>query len=341
MSELLLQLLMYAQLLLLFILHLVPVLLSIALITLIERRTMGSMQRRRGPNSMGMWGSLQPIADGLKLVLTQIVTTSHSSLYIFVLAPLFSLLFMFVIWLLIPVSSAFVLLDLPYVLLLVVIIGTFNVQSIIFAGWSSNSKYAFLGSVRAASQMISYEICMGTVFASVILLAGSFSIIDIVHSQLDVWFVFPLFPVWLLFVVTSLAETNRTPFDLVEAEAELVAGYHVEYASVFFAFIFIAEYGNILIMSSLSTLFFFGGWIPPFCATLEESLVLDIFFSWYSGFIFSCKTAVNVFIFILVRATVPRYRYDQLMRLGWTILIPLSFSVLILQCFIIEYFVMY
>jgi len=261
--------------LLLFVAEAVPLLLAIALITLLERRTMGSVQRRRGPNSMGMWGSMQPIADGIKLILKELITASHTSVFVFIVAPLISLLLMFTLWLFIPVSSAFVLIELQYVMLCVMIIGTLNVQSIVFAGWGSNSKYAFLGSVRAASQMISYEICMGTVFASVILMAGSFSIIDIVYSQIDVWFILPLLPIWILFVITSLAETNRPPFDLVEAEAELVAGYHVEYSAVFFALIFIAEYGNILIMSAISTILFFGGWVPPSCETVEELLRVD------------------------------------------------------------------
>jgi NADH-quinone oxidoreductase subunit H len=326
----------YVQLPLLFIIQIVPHLLAIALITLLERRTMASIQRRRGPNSIGMWGSLQPIADGIKLLLTELLYTSNSSVFIFIAAPLLSLFLMFGVWFIIPVSSAFVIIELQYMLLLVMILGTVNVQTVIFSGWASNSKYAFLGGVRAASQMISYEICMGTVFASVILMSGSFSIIEIVHSQISVWYAIPLLPIWLLFIITSLAETNRAPFDLIEAEAELVAGNNVEYASVLFAAIFIAEYGNILIMSAISTLFFFGGWIPYSCVTLADLQAIDAACSWYCGFIFSVKTAFNVFIFVLVRATVPRYRYDQLMGLGWKILIPSSFTILLVESFIIE-----
>jgi NADH-quinone oxidoreductase subunit H len=326
----------YVQVPLLFLIHIVPLLLAIALITLLERRTMASIQRRRGPNSMGMWGSLQPIADGVKLLLTELIYTSNSSVFIFIAAPLLSLFLMFGLWFVIPVSSAFVVVDLQYLLFFVMILGTVNVHTVIFSGWASNSKYAFLGGVRAASQMISYEICMGTVFASVILMSGSFSVVDIVYSQLHIWYILPLFPIWLLFVITSLAETNRTPFDLIEAEAELVAGNNVEYASVLFAAIFIAEYGNILIMSAISTLFFFGGWIPYHCISLDELSTVDAACSWYCGLVFSIKTALNVFLFILVRATVPRYRYDQLMGLGWKVLIPSSFTILLTECIFME-----
>jgi NADH-quinone oxidoreductase subunit H len=232
----------------------------------------------------------------------------------------------------------FALLELQYSMLLILIIGSLNVHTIIFAGWSSNSKYAFLGGVRAASQMISYEICLGTVFASVILMCGSFTLVDVVYSQVSVWFVLPLFPVWVLFVITSLAETNRTPFDLVEAEAELVAGYNVEYSAMPFAMLFIAEYGNIMFMSALSTIFFFGGWLLPFSDTLDESALDESVSAILGSFVFATKTSINVFIFILVRATVPRYRYDQLMSIGWKVLIPISLSVLIVQCCILTYF---
>jgi NADH-quinone oxidoreductase subunit H len=315
----------------LFISEIVPILLSIAVITLIERRAMGSIQRRRGPNEHGTFGILQPIADGLKLLLKELVFTSNANAIIFILAPLCTLFFTLLFWCMIPCSQRFVLVDLQYVLFIFLIVGTFNVQTVIFAGWASNSKYAFLGGIRAASQMISYEICLGTIVASVILMSGSLSIIEIVHSQFDVWFFFPLFPVWVLFFITALAETNRTPFDLVEAEAELVAGYHVEYSAVFFALLFIAEYGNILIMSTMSTLFFFGGWINPFSSSISECIYAETHNLIYCYFIFAFKVSFHVFLFVLVRATVPRYRYDQLMNMGWKILLPLSISFLMLQ----------
>lgn len=243
----------------LFISEIVPILLSIAVITLIERRAMGSIQRRRGPNENGTFGIFQPIADGPKSISKEIIFTSNANAVLSIAAPLFTLFFTLFFWCLIPGSQQFALVELQYVLSVFPIVGTFNVQTVIFAGWASNSKYAFLGGIRAASQMISYEICLGTVIASVMLMCGSTSIVDIVHNQSDVWFVLPLFPIWVLFFVTALAETNRTPFDLVEAEAELVAGYNVEYSAVFSALSFIAEYGNILIMSTMSTLLFFGG----------------------------------------------------------------------------------
>lgn len=316
-------------------------LLAIAVITLIERRAMGSMQRRRGPNDNGDLGMFQPIADGLKLVLKELFSTSNANAALFMAAPLYTLFFTVFFWCLIPGSQRFAVVELQYVLLIFLIVGTFNVQTVIFAGWSSNSKYAFLGGIRAASQMISYEICLGTVVASVMLMAGSYSLVDIVYSQFDVWFVFPLFPIWLLFVISSLAETNRTPFDLVEAEAELVAGYNVEYSSIFFALLFIAEYGNILIMSTISTIFFFGGWLSPFCGSLDEALHQQVYNWAFCGFFFSLKTALNVFVFVVVRATVPRYRYDQLMNLGWKVLLPFSLSALVLQSALMHFLCIY
>jgi NADH-quinone oxidoreductase subunit H len=315
-----------AQLILIFVVEILPQLLAIACITLIERKVMGSIHRRRGPSwdENGVFGVAQPITDGIKLVLKEIVSISNNDFIIFLLAPLFTLYFTFLVLLNLPISEYFVTVELQYIVLVILIVGSFNVQAITLAGWSSNSKYAFLGGIRAASQMISYEICMGTIVSSVIMMSGSFSLVDIVYSQYDVWFIFPLFPIWVLFVIVSLAETNRSPFDLVEAEAELVAGYHVEYSGGLFAIFFVAEYGNILIMSVVSTLFFFGGWLLPFAQYVDVPGVLG-------GFFFCVKTSFNVFIFILVRATVPRYRYDQLMGLGWKVLLPISLSLLVLQ----------
>lgn len=321
-----------------FILDIIPFFLAIAVITLIERRLMGSIQRRRGPNMNGDLGLFQPIADGLKLIIKEIFHTTEANAGLFISAPLFTLFFTIVCWCMIPGAQHFALVELEYFVFFFIIIGTFNVQAIILSGWSGNSKYAFLGGVRAASQMISYEICMGTVIASVMLQAGSASITEIVYCQYDIWFVVPLFPTWILFVIVSLAETNRTPFDLVEAEAELVAGYNVEYSGIFFVLFFISEYGNILIMSTISTLFFFGGWLVPFTSSIEDSVEFAIQNWTICGIWFSLKTTFNVLIFIVIRATIPRYRYDQLMSIGWKALMPFCISLVLLQSSIIILF---
>jgi NADH-quinone oxidoreductase subunit H len=212
------------------------------------------------------------------------------------------------------------LLESTFSILFLLAISSLSVHSIIFSGWSSNSKYAFLGSIRSASQMISYELCISTIFLSIVLMTGSFSLINVVSSQSDVWFCVPLFPFFILFLIASLAETNRAPFDLPEAEAELVAGYNVEYSSIIFAMFFLAEYGNILIMSSISTLFFLGGWNGLFLINWIPSSLL-----------FAIKVSLHVLFFILVRAAYPRYRYDHLMKLGWKVFLPLSFFLLVLQ----------
>jgi NADH-quinone oxidoreductase subunit H len=321
----------FLQLCCIVISEIIPLLLAIAVITLIERRAMGSIQRRRGPNETGDLGMLQPIADGIKLIIKELFTTSNSNAGLFMAAPIYTLFFTLFFWSLIPGAQRFAIVELQYVLLVFLIVGTFNVQTVIMAGWASNSKYAFLGGIRAASQMISYEICMGTVIGSVMLTAGSYSLCDTVYNQWDIWFVIPLFPTWVLFVIIMPAETNRTPFDSVEAEAESVAGYNVEYSSVLSAMPLIAEYGNILIMSTVSTLFFYGGWLPPFCGTLEEAVHISNSKWVLCGVVFAAKIALNVFIFVLVRATVPRYRYDQLMNIGWKTLLPISVTWLLLQ----------
>lgn len=318
---------------LMFLLDIVPFILSIAVMTLLERKAMSSIQRRRGPSVAGFFGILQPLADGLKLLLKEVFYTSNSNVILFFLSPVLTFFFTLVIWLIVPLSVNFVLLEMPFILLFVLIISSLSVQTIIFSGWSSNSKYAFLGSIRSASQMISYELCMSTIFASIIVMSGSFSIFDIVNSQECIWFIVPLFPMWVLFVVCSLAETNRAPFDLAEAEAELVAGYNVEYSAISFALFFLAEYGNILIMSVLSTIFFFGGWFLPINSSFFCGEILV--------FVFALKVSLNVLLFILVRAAFPRYRYDQLMGIGWKVLLPLSCALLILQCSLLLCFDMF
>lgn len=301
-----------------FLINIIFILLCIALFTLIERKVMSSVQRRKGPNLTGLFGFLQPFADGLKLLIKEIIIPSNSNFFIFLLSPVITFFFTIFIFFMIPFLPGYVVLDSPFSIILLLAVSSLSVHGIIFSGWSSNSKYAFLGSIRSASQMISYEICMSTIFLSIVLISGSYSLVEIVNSQKDIWFVLPLFPIWVLFLIVSLAETNRAPFDLPEAEAELVAGYNVEYSSILFAMFFLAEYGNILIISSISTIFFFGGWN-------------NLLFLFNNYFIFSIKVSLNVLFFLLVRSAFPRYRYDHLMKLGWKNLIPISFFFIILE----------
>jgi NADH-quinone oxidoreductase subunit H len=218
----------------------------------------------------------------------------------------------------IPWSYCFSYIDLPFSIVIVLAVSSLGVHGIIFSGWASNSKYSFLGSIRSASQILSYEICISTIYLTAVLLSGSFSLSNIVFSQQDVWFIFPLLPIWILFVITSLAETNRAPFDLPEAEAELVAGYNVEYSAIAFALFFLAEYGNMILMSIISTLLFFGGWNTFVMFKVHEVVC------------FTIKILLNMFIFLWVRASFPRYRYDQLLQIGWTILVPISFMLIVL-----------
>jgi NADH-quinone oxidoreductase subunit H len=299
--------------------YLIMIILTIAFFTLLERKVMSSIQRRRGPNIVGLFGFIQPFADGLKLLLKELLYTSNSNILIFFLAPIFTFMCTLTIWLVIPLIPNYTLVDIPFSVLFLLAISSFSVHTIIFSGWASNSKYAFLGSIRSASQMISYEITISTIYLSVIMIAGSFSLSDIINSQQFIWFIWPLFPMWILFVITSLAETNRAPFDLPEAEAELVAGYNVEYSAITFALFFLAEYGNMILMSTLATIFFFGGW--QFQNLTHELNIIT----------FSIKIVCNMFIFLWVRAAYPRYRYDQLMKIGWKVLIPLSFSLLMFE----------
>lgn len=287
-------------------------LLSIAFTTLVERKVLGSTQRRRGPNAVGYLGLLQPFSDGLKLFIKEHLIPRDADQLVYFLAPVFTFFCSLKIWTSFPWDNN----DFPAAswngIIYLLIIMSLGAYGIIFAGWSSNSKYAFLGGLRSTAQMISYEVGLSFLFLGVCLLTQSVDLVDIVNIQSSVWFVFPLFPVWILFVVCALAETNRAPFDLPEAEAELVAGYNVEYSGIPFALFFLGEYSNIIAMSGLSSLLFWGGWLSP----VE-------FLSWIPGSIwFALKTSLHVFLFIWVRATFPRYRYDQLMSLGWKTLFP-------------------
>ena len=300
----------------------VPLLLAVAFLTLAERKVMASMQRRKGPNVVGIFGLFQPIADGLKLLVKEPVLPSSANLVIFLFAPVLTFLLSQVAWAVIPFGEGLVLADLNVGLLYIFAISSLGVYGIITAGWSSNSKYAFLGSLRSAAQMVSYEVSLGLILITVLLCVGSLNLTEIVLAQEKVWFAIPLFPLLIMFFISCLAETNRAPFDLPEAEAELVAGYNVEYSSMGFALFFLGEYANMIVMSSLCALFFLGGWLPPFNLAI---------FYWIPGvFWFGIKIVFFLFVFIWVRAAFPRYRYDQLMRLGWKVLLPLSLAWVVL-----------
>jgi NADH-quinone oxidoreductase subunit H len=294
----------------------VPLLVAVAYFTLAERKVIASMQRRRGPNVVGMWGLLQPLADGLKLLIKETIFPSNSNVIIFILAPVITFLLSLLGWAVIPFGETMVLSDLNVGLLYIFAVSSLGVYGILTSGWASNSKYAFLGALRSAAQMVSYEVSIGLIIISVLLCAGSLNLSKIVLAQEDIWYVIPLFPVFILFFVSALAETNRAPFDLPEAEAELVAGYNVEYSAMGFALFFLGEYANILMMCALSTILFLGGWLPPF-----------YILSFIPGPIwFGLKVSFMAFVFIWVRAAYPRYRYDQLMRLGWKVFLPLSLA---------------
>jgi len=296
----------------------VPLLVAVAYFTLAERKVIASMQRRRGPNVVGMWGLLQPLADGLKLLIKETILPSNSNVVIFVLAPIVTFLLSLLGWAVIPYGETVVLSDLNVGILYIFAVSSLGVYGIITSGWSSNSKYAFLGALRSAAQMVSYEVSIGLIIISVLLCAGSLNLSQIVISQESIWYIIPLFPVFIMFFISALAETNRAPFDLPEAEAELVAGYNVEYSAMGFALFFLGEYANILMMCALITILFLGGWLPPF-PILPFTLIPGPIW-------FGIKVAFIGFVFIWVRASYPRYRYDQLMRLGWKVFLPLSLA---------------
>ncbi len=302
----------------------VPLLISVAMLTLVERKVIAAMQLRKGPNVTGFWGLLQPFADGLKLFLKETIIPTQSSKIIFLIAPMLTFSLALLGWAVIPISEDFVIANINVGVLYLFAISSLGVYGIIMAGWASNSKYAFLGAIRSSAQMVSYEVSLGLIIVCVLLMAGSLNLNDIVRAQaggMSHWYAFnilsgqfPLFPMFILFFISALAETNRHPFDLPEAEAELVAGYNVEYSSMSFALFFLGEYANMILMSGMTTILFLGGWQAP-C----EFLTIIPGFIW---FIF--KVCFCLFVFIWARATLPRYRYDQLMRLGWKIFLPLS-----------------
>nr|YP_009441357.1 NADH dehydrogenase subunit 1 [Lympha mucosa]ATN23366.1 NADH dehydrogenase subunit 1 [Lympha mucosa] len=296
----------------------IPLLIAVAYMTLAERKVMAAMQRRKGPNVVGLFGLLQPLADGLKLFVKETILPSSANLVIFVLAPIITFLLALISWCVLPINEGSVYSDINVGILYILAISSLGVYGIITAGWSSNSKYAFLGALRSAAQMVSYEVSIGLILINVLICAGSLNFTQIVLGQQTIWYAIPLFPLLILFYISILAETNRAPFDLPEAEAELVAGYNVEYSAMGFALFFLGEYANMILMCSLTTILFLGGWLPLFN--------LPIFYWIPPAIWFSLKTTILLFGFVWVRASFPRYRYDQLMRLGWKIFLPLSLS---------------
>jgi len=299
----------------------VPLLISVAYFTIAERKIMGSIHRRRGPNVIGFLGLLQPLADGLKLFAKETIFPSNSNILIFLLAPMLSFILSLIGWSVIPFSFNIVIADLNVGVLYLFAISSLSVFGIVMAGWSSNSKYPFLGALRSAAQMISYEVSIGFIIVNVCICVGSFNLSQIVLSQQNVWFLVPLFPMFVLFAISMLAETNRHPFDLPEAEAELVSGYNVEYSAMTFALFFLGEYANMLLMSSFISILFLGGWLPLF-----DIFPLNIL---PGSFWFSLKILLGVIFFIITRSTLPRYRYDQLMDIGWKCFLPLSLGYLL------------
>ncbi|HYD65357.1 NADH-quinone oxidoreductase subunit NuoH [Azospirillum sp.] len=300
----------------------VPLLVGVAYATYAERKVLGAIQMRQGPNIVGPWGLLQPFADGLKLFAKEQVLPAGANRVLYYIAPMLTFLLALVAWAVIPFDYGMVLSNLNVGILYLFAISSLGVYGIIVAGWASNSRYAFLGGLRSAAQMVSYEVSMGFVIITVLLCVGSLNLTDIVRAQEKIWFVVPLFPMFVIFFISALAETNRSPFDLPEGESELVAGFMVEYSSAPFALFFLGEYANMILMSAMTSILFLGGWLPP----------LDIApLNWIPGPIWlALKIAFFMFVYIWVRGTMPRYRYDQLMRLGWKVFLPFSLAWLVL-----------
>ena len=296
----------------------VPLLVAVAYLTYFERKVIASMQLRKGPNVVGPFGLLQPLADGAKLFIKETILPSGANKILFAMAPMLTFILSLIAWAVIPFDAGMVLADINVGILYLFAISSLGVYGVIMAGWASNSKYAFLGALRSAAQMVSYEVSIGFVIITVLLCVGSLNLSAIVEAQKTVWFAIPLLPMFVIFFVSALAETNRAPFDLPEGESELVAGYFVEYSSMTFALFFLGEYANMILMSGMTAVLFLGGWLPP----------IDIApFNWIPGPIwFFIKISLVLFCFLWVRATFPRYRYDQLMRLGWKVFLPLSLT---------------
>ena len=302
----------------------VPLLISVAYFTLVERKILGTIQRRRGPNVIGVYGLLQPLSDGFKLLIKEIVIPSSANKTLFLIAPIITFFISLMGWAVIPYDKYSLLSDINIGMLYVLGISSLGVYGIIISGWASNSKYAFLGALRSAAQMVSYEISIGFIIVCIIINSGSFNFQNIINSQTNCWNIITFFPLFLIFFTSGLAETNRHPFDLPEAEAELVSGYNVEYSAMGFALFSLGEYSNMLLMSSLNVILFLGGWLSPVNFIVIPGSI------W-----FGIKICIFVILFIWMRAALPRYRYDQLMNLGWKCFLPLSLMYLLIVCFVV------
>ena len=309
----------------------VLILISVAYFTLAERKLLAVIQRRRGPNVVGIYGLLQPLSDGFKLLIKEVILPSSSNKTIFLFAPVLTFIISLMGWALIPFDKYATLSELNLGILYILGISSVGIYGIIISGWSSNSKYAFLGALRSTAQMVSYEVSLGFIILTIAVLCESFNINEIIDFQTNIWFITPYFPLFLIFFISGLAETNRHPFDLPEAEAELVSGYNVEYSAMTFAMFSLAEYSNMLIMSSLNVILFLGGWLPLFS-----------FLSFIPGSVwFGLKICIFVILYVVMRAILPRYRYDQLMYLGWKIFLPVSLGYLFFTFGLIYGFDMY
>ena len=309
---------------------LVPVLVSVAMIVWLDRRVWAFVQKRQGPNVVGPFGLLQSLADALKYIFKEIIIPASSNKVIFILAPIITMTLALIAWAVIPFGAQQVLADINVGILYIFAVSSLGVYGIIMGGWASNSKYPFLGAIRSAAQMVSYEVSIGIIIINVLLCVGSLNLNDIVIAQKGIWFIIPLFPMFVIFFISALAETNRPPFDLPEAEAELVAGYQTEYSGMMYAMFWLGEYANILLMCALGSILFLGGWLSP----------VDLYpFNLIPGAIWLIFKILFLFIlFALVKAIVPRYRYDQLMRLGWKIFLPLSLIYVVLTASFLFYF---
>ena len=301
---------------------LVPILVSVALIVWLDRRVWGLVQKRKGPNVVGPFGLLQTLADALKYIFKEIIIPASANKSVFILAPIVTMTLALVAWAVIPMSEELVLADINVGILYLFAVSSLGVYGLIMGGWASNSKYPFLGAIRSAAQMVSYEVSIGIIIINVLLCVGSLNLKDIVIAQKDLWYVIPLFPMFVIFFISALAETNRPPFDLPEAEAELVAGYQTEYSGMMYAMFWLGEYANILLMCAMGTILFLGGWLPIVDIYPINMIPAPIWMILKILFLF--------FLFALIKAIVPRYRYDQLMRLGWKIFLPFSLIYLVI-----------
>ena len=309
---------------------LIPVLVSVAMIVWLDRRIWAFVQKRRGPNVVGPFGLFQTLADALKYIFKEIIIPASSNKIIFILAPIVTMTLALIAWAVIPFSEDYVLADINVGILYIFAISSLGVYGIIMGGWASNSKYPFLGSIRSAAQMVSYEVSIGVIIINVLLCVGSLNLSDIVLAQEKIWFVIPLFPMFVIFFISSLAETNRPPFDLPEAEAELVAGYQTEYSGMMYAMFWLGEYANILLMCALGSILFLGGWLAPMNIPLFDIVPPPVWLILKILFLFV--------LFALIKAIVPRYRYDQLMRLGWKVFLPFSLIWVVLTSGYLLYF---